>query len=380
MVAKVIILNWNGERMLPRFLPSVVAGTPPEVEIVVADNGSTDGSAEILRRDFPTVRLVLLERNFGFAEGYNRAVAAIESGGAPDDIYILLNSDVETPAGWIEPLLDLLESRPEVAAVMPKILSAAEPSKFEYAGASGGFIDALGYPFCRGRILGSVETDGGQYDDRRDVFWATGACFACRAEVFRSLGGFDGTFFAHQEEIDLCWRMQLAGWRVAVEPRSRVYHLGAGTLPPSPGKLYLNYRNNLAMLYKNLPPRHLWGVISTRLVLDGVAALGYLIMGQAANCAAVFRAHRDFRAMKRGLKNETEAGRRNESGTGKRPDTKNPNKTRTEWPDASSGNLREKRKAVQSAAIASPTGIYGGSIVLRYLFGYKTFSSIAPTE
>ena len=253
MTTKVVILNWNGAEVLPRFLPSVVAGTPPEVEIVVVDNGSTDGSVELLRRDFPSVRLITLDRNYGFAEGYNRGLDKLritnyELRISQTDYYILLNSDVETPPGWCEPLIEMLVARPDVAAVAPKVLSYAERGAFEYAGASGGFIDALGYPFCRGRILGTVECDAGQYDDAREVFWATGACFACRTDVFHSLGGFDASFFAHQEELDLCWRMWSAGWKIMVEPRSTVYHLGAGTLPPSPQKLYLNYRNNLAML------------------------------------------------------------------------------------------------------------------------------------
>jgi GT2 family glycosyltransferase len=331
---KVIILNWNGAEVLPRFLPSVVAATPPSVGIVVADNGSTDGSVELLQRDFPSVRLVRLDRNYGFAGGYNRALREIEA-----DTYILLNSDVETPAGWCEPLVEMLEKHPDVAAVAPKLLSWTERGRFEYAGASGGFIDSLGYPFCRGRILETLEQDHGQYDDARDVFWATGACFACRADVFHTLGGFDGSFFAHQEEIDLSWRMWSAGWRVVVEPRSTVYHLGAGTLPPSPAKLYLNYRNNLAMLYKNLPPGAMQAVLAVRVTLNALAGAVYLLRGRRENQRAVWRAHRDFRSMKR-------------------------------------DGLRESRRAVQSARIARPEGIYRGSILLSYLFGRKQFSKL----
>ncbi len=333
-ITKVVILNWNGENNLSRFLPSVVENTPPEVEIAVADNGSTDSSLELLRRDFPSVKLVVLDRNYGFAEGYNRALREIKA-----DYYILLNSDVQTPAGWCEPLIEMLERHPKLAAVAPKLLSYADYAMFEYAGASGGFIDSLGYPFCRGRIMGKIECDRGQYDDAREVFWATGACFACRAELFRELGGFDNAFFAHQEEIDLCWRMQLAGYRIAVEPRSVVYHLGAGTLPPSPKKLYYNYRNNLAMLYKNLPNGRMQLVIFTRILLNGISAAVYLIKGEKDNYRAVGQAHRDFWTMRR-----------------------------RDW--------SEKRHHIQATCKAEPTQVYLGSIVLRYMFGKRRFGNL----
>ncbi|MDR2912724.1 MAG: glycosyltransferase family 2 protein [Alistipes sp.] len=341
---KVVILNWNGAEVLPRFLPSVVAGTPPEVEIVVADNGSTDGSLEVLRRDFPSVRLILLDRNYGFTGGYNRALRALEEedeGRAKADFYILLNSDVETPRGWSEPLVEMLRTHGDVAAVAPKVLSCYNRDTFEYAGASGGFIDRLGYPFCRGRIMETVERDTGQYDDAREVFWATGACFACRADVFRALGGFDESFFAHQEELDLCWRMQSAGWRVMVEPRSRVFHLGAGTLPPSPQKLYFNYRNNLAMLYKNLPAGAMQAIVATRMALNALASAVYLARGEGANFRAVWRAHRDFFAM---------------LGEG----------------------LREKRRAVGATRVVRrPAGVWRGSILLSYIvLGKKWFSEL----
>ena len=346
MTVKVVILNWNGAEVLSRFLPSVIAGTPPslevagesfEVDIVVADNGSTDGSLELLQSDFPSVRIVTLDRNYGFAGGYNRALAALHAE-CHTDYYVLLNSDVETPAGWLEPLIETLATRPDVAAVAPKVLSWAERDSFEYAGASGGFIDVLGYPFCRGRILGTLERDGGQYDDAREVFWATGACFACRADVFHDLGGFDEAFFAHQEEIDLCWRMWSRGFRVMVEPRSRVWHLGAGTLPPSPGKLCLNYRNNLAMLYKNLPGGKMPLVVTVRMMLDGLAAWTYLVRGQGRNFAAVWRAHRGF------LKRRAA--------------------------------LREKRHEIRTNRIAPPRGVYRGSILLACLFGKRRFSKL----
>ena len=348
MTTKVVILNWNGAEVLPRFLPSVVAGTPPEVEIVVIDNGSTDGSVEVVRRDFPSVRLITLDRNYGFAEGYNRGLDKLritnyELRISQTDYYILLNSDVETPPGWCEPLIEMLETHPDVAAVAPKVLSHAERGAFEYAGASGGFIDALGYPFCRGRILETVECDAGQYDNAREVFWATGACFACRADVFHSLGGFDASFFAHQEELDLCWRMWSAGWKIMVEPRSTVYHLGAGTLPPSPQKLYLNYRNNLAMLYKNLPRGTMPLIVAARLWLNALAAAVYLVRGQRENWSAVWRAHKDFRKMVR-------------------------------------EGLRESRRTIQSCRKAKPAGIYRGSILAAYLFGKRRFSEFRSLE
>ena len=233
----VVILNYNGEHHLRRFLPSVVEGSEG-ADIVVADNGSTDGSLTLLDAEFPTVRKVVLDKNYGFAEGYNRALAEL----AEYDSYVLLNSDVQTPKGWLEPLVERLYSAPDIAAVGPKILSVVNPDKFEYAGAAGGFIDYLGYPFCRGRILSVTETDDGQYDDSREVFWVSGAAFCVKREVYNALGGLCGEFFAHMDEIDLCWRMQLAGWRVVVEPKSCVYHLGGGTLQTSsPRKIYFNH-------------------------------------------------------------------------------------------------------------------------------------------
>jgi GT2 family glycosyltransferase len=331
---KVVILNYNGEENLSRFLPSVVANTPSEVEIVVADNGSTDRSVEILEREFPTIKVVRLDSNWGFAGGYNRALREVEA-----DYYILLNSDVETPQGWCQPLIEYLDRHPDTAAVAPKLLSYSHPSSFEYAGASGGFIDSLGYPFCRGRILSTIENDEGQYDEGREVFWATGACFTCRATVFWEMGGFDDDFFAHQEEIDLCWRMQLAGWKIAIQPLSRVYHLGAGTLPPSSTKVYLNHRNNLAMLYKNLPKGRCRVVLTLRMILDGVTAMGYFLQGKRDYFGAVWRAHRDFRRMKQ-------------------------------------LNLKAKRRVIQTSATSRPSGVYGGSIVLRYIFGRRTFNQL----
>lgn len=249
MRTAIVILNWNGRHHLERFLGSVTAHTAAPTRIIVADNGSTDSSLEFLAERYPQVERLRLDRNYGYAGGYNRALQLVDA-----DCYVLLNSDVEVSEGWLEPLVAMLERDPEVAAVAPKILSYNARDTFEYAGASGGFIDILGYPFCRGRILSHVERDMGQYDTPREVFWASGAAFCCRADIFRRMGGFDADFFAHMEEIDLCWRMQIAGYKVMVEPRSRVYHLGGGTMPnESPNKLYLNYRNNLAMIFKCAP-------------------------------------------------------------------------------------------------------------------------------
>lgn len=290
---KIVILNWNGTAHLRRYLPSVVAAAPGGVGVVVADNGSTDGSAEMLRREFPSVEVLQLDRNYGFAEGYNRALAQVEA-----DYYVLLNSDVETPAGWLAPLVDCLERNPGVAAAAPKLLSDTDRSRFEYAGASGGYVDYLGYPFCRGRILRTVERDEGQYDDERDVFWVSGAAFCCRASVFHALGGFDADFFAHMEEIDLCWRIRLAGRQVWAIPESHVYHLGGGSLPASnPKKTYLNFRNNLLMLHKNLPAcvrtkRLLW-----RRILDAMAWCKFIAGFDLKNASAVLKAHRDYRRM-----------------------------------------------------------------------------------
>ena len=333
-IVKIVILNWNGAEHLRRFLPSVVAAAPAGVGVVVADNGSTDGSLAVLAEEFPTVAVVRLDRNYGFAGGYNRALAQVEA-----DYYLLLNSDVETPRGWLEPILGVLEREPDVAVVSPKLVSWLDRTRFEYAGASGGFIDFLGYPFCRGRILKRVEADEGQYDDARDVFWVSGAAFCCRADVFSALGGFDDDFFAHMEEIDLCWRMQLAGYRVRIEPRSRVYHLGGGSLAQgSPSKVFYNHRNNLAMLYKCASPVQRSVVAIVRPVLDSCAALSYLMQGRPDYVRAVGRAWRDFlRAHKA---------------------------------------LAAKRRAVRGAVKGKPRGIYCGSIVLRYLLGRRRFGKL----
>jgi GT2 family glycosyltransferase len=287
----VVILNWNGRHYLQKFLPSVCRYSDlPETEIVVADNGSTDDSVSFLQSEFPSVRIIKLSENNGFAKGYCLALDQIES-----EYYVLLNSDVEVTPGWLVPMFDTMEANPELGACMPKLLSYNNRGYFEYAGASGGFIDRLGYPFCRGRILNNVEKDEGQYDDFRHIFWASGACMFVKAEAYRKAGGLDAEFFAHMEEIDLCWRMHRTGSLIAVVPQSAVYHVGGGTLPNNtPRKLYLNYRNSLFMLFKNLPLSQLIPVMLTRMVLDGMSAIAYLLKGSGDFFFAVIRAHFAF--------------------------------------------------------------------------------------
>ncbi|MGM9746740.1 MAG: glycosyltransferase family 2 protein [Paludibacteraceae bacterium] len=292
MKTAVVILNYNGETLLRTLLPTVVAHSP-QAEVIVADNASTDGSLNLLRQTFPQVRIIALSENYGFAEGYNRALAQVDA-----DYFVLLNSDVEVTAHWLEPLLDYMNCHVDVAACQPKIMSYTDRTKFEYAGACGGYIDALGYPFCRGRILSTVESDNGQYDDVADVFWASGACLLMRADKFREAGGLDGRFFAHMEEIDLCWRMQARGNRIVCVPQSTVYHIGAKTLAKEhPMKTYLNFRNNLLMIYKNAASAST--ILAARLVLDWVAALHLLCQGKWQNVVAVLRAQKDFFVMRK---------------------------------------------------------------------------------
>ena len=287
----VVILNWNGEEMLRRFLPGVLAHT--QAEIYVADNAST----ELLSVDFPAVKTILLERNYGFAEGYNRALAQIEA-----EYFVLLNSDVEVKDDWISPMLQYLDTHPEVAACQPKILSWHAPDKFEYAGAAGGYMDAWGYPYCRGRIMNTVETDEGQYDTVAPVFWATGAALMVRSAVYHEVGGLDARFFAHMEEIDFCWRLRSRGYDIVCIPSAVVYHVGGGTLPKeNPNKTYLNFRNNLYMLYKNLPQEDLASVMRVRAVLDYVAAFSFMLKGQLPNALAVFRARRAYHSLRTSL-------------------------------------------------------------------------------
>ena len=298
MKCSVIILNWNGASMLRQYLPSVVAHTTlPDCEVVVADNGSTDNSLEVLSQEFPTVRVIALDKNYGFAEGYNRAIdERINAGDVPEYV-VLLNSDVEVTEGWLNPLTAYLDAHPDVAAVQPKIRSWRNRNMFEHAGAAGGFLNPLGYPYCRGRILWKVEEDKGQYDTIVDVDWTSGACMCVRTNIYKECGGLDASFFAHMEEIDLCWRMRNKGWRLVCLPESVVYHLGGGSLNyESPRKTYLNHRNNLLMIYKN--KQHPCGVLFVRFFLDYAAAAFYLLQGRWGACKAVFEARRDYRRMR----------------------------------------------------------------------------------
>ena len=294
----VIILNWNGAKLLRRYLPSVLEGTDPAIaDIIVADNGSTDDSVELLEREYPQVKVLPLGDNHGFAEGYNRAI-----GQTMYPYSVLLNNDVRTPQGWLNPLLDYMETHPDVGAVMPKLLHDREDGKqmFEYAGAAGGYIDCHGYPYCRGRIFEYLEEDTGQYDDGpKSVFWATGACLMVRSQLYQDVGGLDKDFFAHMEEIDLCWRIRLAGSDLMMLPSSSVYHLGGGSLPKgNPRKTYLNFRNNLLLLHKNLPSAEGKRLLFVRRLMDALAfgmALGKFHLKDAW---AIIRAHRDFRRMR----------------------------------------------------------------------------------
>ena len=358
MRCSVIILNWNGEKWLEKFLPTVVKYTvTTDCEVVVADNGSTDGSIELLKQ-FPFVRVIRFEENYGFAEGYNRALQQTTA-----DYTVLLNSDVEVTQGWLTPLLDYMDAHEDVAAVQPKILKYTSPQPspkeredmdstvqdpiskgdiphFEHAGAAGGYIDMFGYPYCRGRIIGYVEEDKGQYDDTAEVFWASGACMCVRTRIFKECGGLDAGFFAHMEEIDMCWRLQCRGFKAACVPSSVIYHVGGGALDyENPRKVYLNFRNNLLMLYKNLPANRLWWVMACRFILDYTALLQSLVTGKTKNAKAIIEARRDYRKMRR------------------------------------SAEYKAKRKEnMRLAIIKFPDIIYRGSIVLRYYLGKRTMT------
>jgi len=295
----IIILNWNGAEMMRRYLPSVVKScqsSAVSVQLIVADNGSTDESLEVLKKEFPTVKTIVLDRNYGFAEGYNRAIEQVDS-----EYVVLLNSDVETPEGWLNPLLDYMDAHPEVAAVQPKIRSWLKRDYFEHAGAAGGYLSGLGYPYCRGRRFGKTEQDKGQYDTVVPVDWTSGACMCVRTSVYKETGGLDASFFAHMEEIDLCWRMRNRGWILACVPQSVVYHLGGGSLSyDNPRKTYLNFRNNLLMIYKNSWCR--WGVLGIRFFLDYTAAAMFLVTGKTGSAKAVFQARKDYRKMRKDYK------------------------------------------------------------------------------
>ncbi len=331
---QVVILNWNGQKWLSRFLPRVVATTPSEWgSVVVADNGSTDSSEEVVR-GVEGVEWLPLGENYGFAEGYNRALAQLDG-----EIFVLLNSDVEPADGWLEPLVARLEENPTLAAVQPKMRSYSEPEMFEYAGAAGGFLDKYGYPFCRGRIMGTVEKDCGQYDEPMKIFWASGACMAVRSDAWRKAGGLDGDFFAHMEEIDLCWRLQLLGYELEVVPQSVVYHVGGGTLPNnSPQKIYLNFRNSLSMLHKCLPDGERWR-LGVRRVMDWLSWAVYVLSGRWGFAKAVVSAHRDYRSQR--------------------------------------ATLDKKREVVQGVTTTQmPSTIYPCWIVWRYFVGKKRFGEL----
>ncbi len=289
----IVILNWNGAAMMRRFLPSVLEHSG-DAQVVVVDNGSTDESLEMLSQEFPTVRQVPLDKNYGFAEGYNLGLKQIVA-----EYYLLLNSDVEVRAGWLDAMMQYMQAHPEVAACQPKLMSQWREGYFDYAGACGGYVDALGYPYCRGRVMGTAEQDQGQYEDVVPVLWATGACLLIRSKDYWEAGALDPRFFAHQEEIDLCWRLNSRGRSVVVVPQSVAYHLNGGTLPQgNPRKDYLNFRNNLLLLYKNMPEARLGSVMRWRLWLDALASVQFLLTLQWGSFCAVWRARRDFCRMK----------------------------------------------------------------------------------
>lgn len=335
MKTAVVILNWNGCHLMRQFLPNVIACSQ-QAEIVVADNASTDDSLEMLRKEFPQVRIVVNPSNKGFAGGYNEALKHIDA-----ECYILLNSDMEVTPGWIDPMLGLFRSDPSIAAIQPKIRAFKQRSQFEYAGAAGGYIDRFGYPFCRGRIFESLETDRGQYDDVREIFWASGACLFVRASVFNACGGFDESFFAHMEEIDLCWRMKNRGYKIMVQPQSVVFHIGGGTLSKSNWrKTYLNFRNNLELIYKNIESNYLFRSLFQRMVFDGIAALKFLFTNGLSHFYAIVRAHLHFYRML--------------------------------------PVIRQKRRELKKQeSNRNSAGVYSGSIVMDYfLKGKKKFSEI----
>jgi GT2 family glycosyltransferase len=294
--AAVVILNWNGQKLLDRFLPALFMHTPADLaEIIIADNGSTDGSEAFLAAHYPQIRLMAFDKNYGFAEGYNRALSQLSH-----EYVILLNSDVEVTDHWLESALDYLDTHPDIVALQPKLLDHKDKTAFEYAGASGGFLDIYGYPFCRGRIFSTIEKDLGQYDSPTEILWATGACLFIRLKDFREAGGLDKNFFAHQEEIDLCWRLRARGKKIVCLPQSVVYHVGGATLKMEhPHKTFLNFRNNLLMVYKNLPENRYRKVMILRFFLDYLAALQLLLKGYPANALSVLKARRDLNRQKK---------------------------------------------------------------------------------
>lgn len=339
MELAIIILNWNGKEFLDQFLPGVIANSP-SAEVAVADNGSTDDSLEYLKEHYPSIRVIDLKENYGFAGGYNKALAQLDS-----EFFLLLNSDIQVTEGWLDPMLEMIRSSDKIAAVQPKILSYNNKRVFEHAGAAGGFIDKDGYPFCRGRIFDVFEEDQGQYDDEHEIFWATGACLLIRSSAFEESGGFNDRFFAHMEEIDLCWRLKNAGYKIMYTPNSAVYHVGGGALPyDNPRKTFLNFRNSLFMITRNYHDSPLLFMILKRLILDGVAGVKFLLEGNAKHTWQIIRAHYQF--------------------FGKL------------------GVLLKERKAMNyNPILANKKGVYKRSIVkARYLRGEKMFSELDPSE
>lgn len=335
----VVILNWNGRKLLEQFMPSLILYTPLALaDIIVADNGSTDDSLEFLQKEYPQVERIVLDKNYGFAEGYNRALEQLNH-----KYVVLLNSDVELTKDWLSLGIDYLDTHPEIVALQPKILDYKNKSKFEYAGAAGGFLDIYIYPFCRGRLFNSVEDDTGQYDSVEEVLWVSGACMFIRLEEYKEAGGLDSRFFSHQEEIDLCWRLNARGKKMVCLPQSKVYHVGGATLNSSnPRKTYLNFRNNLLMIYKNIPEKYYRKVMLTRWFLDYLAALQFLLKGEIKNLKAVYNARHDFCQLKKEYK-----------------------------------QVRINNLALASADL--PKGFYKKSLLMQYyLFGKKHWSDLMP--
>jgi GT2 family glycosyltransferase len=332
----IVILNWNGKKLLEDFLPSVIANCPAETKIYVADNASEDDSISFLQTNYPLIEVIAMKENKGYAGGYNEALAQIEA-----SYYVLLNSDVEVTENWLQPLVEMMDADDQLAACQPVIRQYRNKQYFEYAGASGGFIDSFGYPFCRGRIFDLEEEDKGQYAENIDIFWATGACMMVRADIFQLVGGLDEDFFAHMEEIDLCWRMQNMGYRLSVNTHSVVYHVGGASLPKdNPKKAFLNYRNNLLMMAKNLAFSELFYRIFIRLILDGISAIYFLMKGSPSTFTSIFKAHMAFWGSMRSI-------------TAKRRQIKN-------------------KKPMRSLK-----GVYKGSIVFAYFVrGKRSFSEL----
>ena len=285
----VVILNWNGAKLLEQFLPSVIAYSE-EAKVYVADNASTDNSIAMIKEQFPSITIIQNDGNYGFATGYNLALQQVE-----EEYYALVNSDIEVTKNWLAPILSIFDNEPNVGVIQPKILDYKNKAYFEYAGAAGGFIDQFGYPYCRGRIFDTIEKDNGQYDDELEIFWASGACFFIRKNIYRKLDGFDGDFFAHQEELDLCWRAFNLGIKAKYTSKSVVYHVGGATLNESnPKKTFLNFRNSLLMLTKNLPDKGLFSILLIRLWLDALAGIQFIFKGKFVHCWSIIKAHFHF--------------------------------------------------------------------------------------